>query len=323
MPHPHSSLKQVLEEGARRLEIPDGADLVLAVSGGSDSMALLHGAVGLAPERGWSLVVAHVDHGLRPDSGADALFVATAAAELGLRAQVGQVDVAALAAEHGIGIEEAGRRARYGFLETVAAATSSEALIAIAHTADDQAETILLNLVRGAGLRGARGMPARRGRVVRPLLGVRRAELRAALEREGVAFREDSTNADVHRSRARIRHDVLPALAKINPRAVDLLIRHGELAAEDDAFLDALAASELDRRRGADGTIDWRKPPPAALARRVLRLAVGHPAPAADRIVALDDAARGPRGGVTIELGGGRRASVRDRRIRLEGLQPD
>jgi tRNA(Ile)-lysidine synthase len=322
MPHA-PTLTQALAQGAQRLAIADGSSLVLAVSGGPDSMALLHGAVALAAERNWSLVVAHLDHGLRPESAADAAFVTDASAALGLRSEIGRVDVGAMAAKQRIGVEEAGRRARYAFLDEVAAAADPEALIVTAHTADDQAETILLNLVRGAGLRGSRGMPARRGRVVRPLLGTRRADLRAALEREGIGFREDATNADVRRSRARIRHDVLPALVQINPGAVDALLRYGELAAEDDAFLDALAASELIRRRGEDGSLDWHEPPQRALARRVLRLAVGHPAPPAERIVALDEAARGPRGGLIVELGGGRRALVKERRIRLEAASSE
>jgi tRNA(Ile)-lysidine synthase len=259
--------------------------------------------------------VAHLDHGLRPDSADDARFVADAAEALGLPWEIRRTDVGAEAAGSGTGVEDAGRRARYAFLEAVAADRGGDALIATAHTADDLAETVLLNLVRGAGQRGVRGMPARRGRVVRPLLHARRATLRSALEAAGIAYRDDPTNRDPDRSRATIRADVLPVLERLNPEAVEAIGRFASLAGEEDAFLDALAAEELRRRRGEDGAIDWRSPPPPALGRRVLRLAIGDPAPAAERIDALLAAASGPRGGIVIELGRGRSASIRERRI--------
>ncbi|HET9496911.1 MAG TPA: tRNA lysidine(34) synthetase TilS, partial [Candidatus Limnocylindria bacterium] len=235
--------------------------LVLAVSGGPDSMALLHGAAALSRSRGWQLVVAHLDHGLRPDSAADATFVTEAADALGLTWRLRRTDVAAEAGARGFGIEEAGRAARYAFLDAVAADLGSETLVATAHTADDQAETVLFNLARGTGQRGLRGMRTRRGRVVRPLLHARRADLRAALDGAGLPYRLDPTNDDLRRTRARIRGEVLPALEALNPAAVEALVRFASLAADDDALLDALAAAELTRRRGPEG-IDWHEPPP-------------------------------------------------------------
>jgi tRNA(Ile)-lysidine synthase len=280
-------------------------------------MALLHAALRLAPDRGWQLVVAHLDHGLRPDSGSDATFVTDSADALSLPWRLRRTDVAAQAATDGVGIEEAGRAARYAFFDEVADSLGPEALIVTAHTADDQAETVLMNLVRGSGQRGLRGMPARRGRVVRPLLHVRRSDLREALEAAGIPYRVDPSNADTDRSRAWVRAELLPALHRLNPSAVAALNRYAELAAEDDDLLDALAAEELVRRRNADGAIDWHVPPPTSLGRRVLRLAIGDPAPAADRIEAVLDAASGPRGGLVIELGRGRTATIRGRRIRI------
>lgn len=280
-------------------------------------MALLHGAVEIGPSRGWHLVVAHLDHGLRPESSDDAAFVVAAADALGLAWELRRVDVRAEAAANRQGIEEAGRQARYAFLEWVAASLGSNALVATAHTADDQAETVLLNLVRGAGLRGARGMPARRGVIVRPLLHARREVLRASLDGLGVAYRDDPTNADVEHARARLRTELMPILESLNPHVVGALERFAGLAADDDALLDDLAAAELKRRRGADGSLEWRKPPARALGRRVLRLAIGEPAPPADRIEAILDAAAGPRGGVVIELGRGRTALIRGRHIAI------
>lgn len=315
---PLAPITAAMAEGAKRLAIPDHVAIVLAVSGGPDSTALLHGAARLAPARGWQLSVAHLDHALRDESAAEASAVAAAAASLGLPFELCRVDVAALAVAEHRSQEDAGRQARYRFLEEVAAARGADTLIATAHTADDAAETILLRLVRGSGLRGLRGILARRGRVIRPLLHARRAELHAGLDAAGIAYATDPSNADLAHARNRVRAELLPALERLNPAVVEALTRFGRLAADDDDLLDALAAAELAARRNpGDGSIDWHRPPARALGRRVLRLAVGDPAPSAERIEALLDAAEGARGGVTIELGGGRGGSVTERRIRL------
>jgi tRNA(Ile)-lysidine synthase len=287
------------------------------VSGGPDSMALLHGAAHLVrtDARAWRLTVAHLDHGLRTSSADDAAFVVATASPMDLPVEVRRTDVAALARETGRSLEEAGRDARYAFLEEVAA--KGDALIATAHTADDAAETVLINLLRGSGLAGARGIPARRGRVTRPLLGERRATLRALLDEAGLPYRLDESNDDPAFLRNRIRAELLPLLESLRPGAVEALARFARLAADDDDLLDILADAELARRRAPDGTLDWHDPPARALGRRVLRLVLGDPAPSAERIEALLDAAEGSRGGLSIELGGGREASVRERIIRI------
>ncbi|MEP6681187.1 MAG: tRNA lysidine(34) synthetase TilS [Chloroflexota bacterium] len=311
--NPLDELAAAVARGADALAIPADAHLLLAVSGGPDSVALMRGAARLADSRSWQLTVAHLDHGLRPDSAEDAAFVADAAASLDLACTVRRTDVGGLAAAEGRSIEEAGREARYRFLEEIA---SADALIATAHTADDSAETILLNLVRGSGLAGVSGMPPRRGRVVRPLIGERRATLRQALDLGGIAYRLDPSNELLDAARNRIRHEALPTLERLNPAAVEALTRFGRLAADDDALLDAIAAGELARRRRDDG-VDWHDPPARALGRRILRMAIGDPAPSFERIEALLNAAEGARGGVSIELGGGRSAWVRARVIIL------
>jgi tRNA(Ile)-lysidine synthetase-like protein len=316
-PRPLGSLADAVRRGTDALAVPHDAHLVLAVSGGPDSTALLLGAHALvaAGARGWMLTVAHLDHGLRDDAEADAALVASAAEQLGLPFRTDRVNVTSLARREGRSLEDAGRQARYRFLERLAAALGATALIATAHTADDAAETILLRIARGSGLRGLRGIPARRGRVIRPLLAERRAVLRAALDAAGIGYIDDPTNADpAAADRNRIRLEVLPALEQLNPRVVDALSRLGRLAADDDDALDAIAAGELARRRSADG-IDWPHPPARAVGRRVMRLAVGEPAPSAERIEALLDAAEGLRGGLTVELGAGREASVLGRRV--------
>jgi tRNA(Ile)-lysidine synthase len=309
-------LAGIVAAGAGQVAIPLQGTLLIAVSGGADSMALLYGAARLqhSQAEGWRLSVAHLDHGLRPDSADDAAFVADAAGVLQLPFTTRRTDVAALARAEGRSIEEAGREARYRFLEDVA---PEGAKIATAHTADDSAETVLLSLLRGAGLTGARGIPARRGRVVRPLLGARRSRLRELLDAGGIAYRDDPSNSDPSYLRNRVRGELMPLLEELRPGAVDRIGRFARLAAADDGLLDELAAAELARRTGADGEIDWHDPPAPALARRILRMAVGQPSPSAERIDALVDAAGGDHGGVTIELGAGRVASVRGRRVHI------
>ncbi len=313
---PLDELAALLDSGARSLALADDAPILLAVSGGADSMALLHAAAHLVATgaRGWALSVAHLDHGLRADSADDADFVADAADALRLPCHLGRADVAALARAEGRSIEDAGREARYRFLEEAA---PSGVLVATAHTADDAAETVLLNLMRGAGLSGVRGIPPRRGRVVRPLLHARRATLRDLLDRATIPFRDDPSNDDPAYLRNGVRGDVLPLLERLRPGAVDRIGQFAQLAADDDALLTELADAELVRRTEAGGGISWHDPPPLALGRRVLRLAIGHPAPSAERVEALLGAAEGDRGGVTVELGGGRSASVTRRVIRI------
>jgi tRNA(Ile)-lysidine synthase len=312
---PHALAASVLD-GARRCGIADDSALVLAVSGGADSMALLHGAASL---RRWRLTVAHLDHGLRPDSAEDAAFVADAAAALGLPFEVRRTDVGALARDGRLSVEQAGREARYRFLHEIA---GEQALIATAHTLDDSAETVLVNLLRGSGLGGAAGIPIRRDRVVRPLLHARRADLRRHLDEARMPYRDDPSNQDPVYLRNRIRAEVMPLLDELRPGAVERIARFSRLAGDDDAMLDRLASAELERRRVEGGEIDWRDPPPRALARRVLRLAVGDPPPNVERIEALLDAAGGDRGGLRIELGGGRVASVSGRRIGVRHAPP-
>jgi len=314
---PVDRLAALVGAGADRLGIEADARLLLAVSGGADSIALLHGCARLVATRlrAWHLSVAHLDHALRADSADDAAFVVAAATTLGVPSQVRRTDVAALARDGGRSIEEAGRDARYRFLEEVAPAG---ALIATAHTLDDTAETVLINLLRGSGLGGAAGIPPRRGRIVRPLLDARRHDLRELLDAAEVGYRIDPLNADQSFLRNRIRAELLPVLESIRPGAVERIGRFSRLAAGDDALLDELAAAELAQRTEATDVLDWRSPPAAALGRRVLRLAIGDPAPSGERVEALRAAAEGDRGGVAIELGAGRTASVRGRRIRID-----
>jgi tRNA(Ile)-lysidine synthase len=177
---------------------------------------------------------------------------------------------------------------------------------------------VLINLLRGSGLAGVGGIPARRGNVVRPLLAERRSSLRSLLDDAGLTYRSDPSNDDRAFLRNRVRAELIPLMESLRPGAAERIARFAGLAADDDALLGAVAAAELARRTDADGAIDWREPPTSALGRRVLRLAIGDPAPSAERLEALLEAAVGDHGGVRIELGNSRTASVRQRRIRFE-----
>ncbi|HUG91823.1 MAG TPA: tRNA lysidine(34) synthetase TilS [Planctomycetaceae bacterium] len=232
--------------------------LLIAISGGADSLALLRGLLSLETERPRELVAAHLDHGLRGEqSQADAAWVGARCRELGVPCAIGHENLAEFARSEGLGLEEAGRRLRYRFLVNEAERAGC-GLVAVAHTADDQAETILHHIARGTGLAGLRGMPRRRHlsdrvELIRPLLDVRRADVRAWLAEIGQDFREDPTNVDERFTRNRIRHVLLPLLEReFNPDAAGAVLRLGRQAAEAGEALAVLArrlleAAVLDR----------------------------------------------------------------------------
>ena len=209
-----------------------------------------------------------------------------------------RTDVAALARGEGRSIEDAGREARYRFLEEVA---PEGALIATAHTADDAAETVLLNLLRGKRP-GRRAWDPGRGGAAScgPSFAERRATLRGPLDAAGIGYRLDPSNEDPAFLRNRVRNEVLPLLESIRPGAADRIGQFSRLAADDEGLLDELARRSCCGETTPDG-IDWREPPEAALGRRMLRLAIGEPG-----------AERGTRRGA--DGGGGRRAGWRDDR---------
>jgi len=221
------------------------------VSGGGDSTALLHllasGAV--APEL--RLTALHVNHMLRDeDSEADEAFVRDLCGSLGVALRVVRYDVAVYAAESGLNIEDAGRRVRYRFAEEEldALCDSSDAppasgRIATGHTRDDRVETFLMRLAQGAGAGGLLSLKPVRGRVVRPLIAVSRDELRAYLAENGLAWREDASNRDTARLRARVRHDLVPVLRDINPRFDEALERTLEILGDEDELLDEMASA--------------------------------------------------------------------------------
>jgi tRNA(Ile)-lysidine synthase len=303
MPRAPTALRALADLAARALgaagvPVP-GDGVAVAVSGGADSLATLHALRTIAGPRRWRLAVVTVDHGLRPGSAADADFVTDHAAALGLPASVRVLDPAALAAarrEHGT--EGAAREARYAALHAAADELGC-AWIATGHTRDDQAETLLLQLLRGAGPDGLGGMAVVSGRVLRPLLGATREQTRACCEALGLDWREDPSNADQDLLRNAVRARVLPLLESLRPGAAATLARTAELARADRDWADQAAGAALDTLADGLGGADVVVPAsalaglPLGLARRVVReaaLRAGQPQPGAaatDAVLAM------------------------------------
>ena len=258
---PTNGLGVILGRALREAQIAHGDGIVVAASGGLDSMVLLDLLHRVEAPGDVHLHVAHLDHRLRPESAADARFVTAAAARLGLPATVEAVDVAARAHRSGRSLEEEGRAARYELFERVRGLAGCR-WVAVGHHADDQAETMLLRLLRGAGPTGLGAMsPVRAPGVIRPLLGATRAQIRAYASREGIEFREDRSNRDLSVPRNRVRHELLPSLRRRhNPAVVDALSRTASLLRDEDDYLDEVsrgAAREvLVQRDPAGVTLD-------------------------------------------------------------------
>jgi tRNA(Ile)-lysidine synthase len=299
----------------RHAMLAGGETVLVAVSGGADSVALLHFLVELAPAWRLQLHVLHVDHQLRPDSPADADFVRAFGARLGV-----PVDVVTVMVDPQGSVEAGAREARYAALEAAAARLGAHR-IAVGHTADDQAETVLMRLLEGAGVRGLAGIPPVRGRIIRPLIDMHRAALEAALDAAGVSWVEDPTNHDPKFLRNRIRHELLPLLAdSYNPGIAAALTRVSALARDTVTALDRAAAVELERLAALDaGAVVLPLGPlrelPRQIAAEVLRQAaarLGSRAPLrawAHRGLRRALAVPSPRrpfrlGGVTIEVSG-------------------
>ncbi|MEG1908873.1 MAG: tRNA lysidine(34) synthetase TilS [Oscillospiraceae bacterium] len=226
--------------------LPHGGIVLCAVSGGKDSMCLLKELCEIAPSYGFSVSCAHFNHCLRgADSDGDMEFVKSYCAERDIPCYVGSAEVAAFSRENGMGTEEAARILRYAFLEKTADEIGA-LRIATAHTADDNAETVLFNMARGSGLKGLCGIPPVRGKFIRPLLQTTTAEVLQYLDEHGIPHREDATNSEDNYTRNKIRHRIVPELQKINGGFNENLVRCVSLLREDDDYLSALAKSFAD-----------------------------------------------------------------------------
>lgn len=319
-------LSSVIQTIRRQNLLVPGMHVLVGVSGGADSVALLSVLRELAPRWKLRLSVAHLNHGIRGRAAnEDAAFVAQLARGWKLPLIAGRANVPALARRRGISLEMAGRSARYAFFAKVARLHRCDA-VATAHTADDQVETVLLNFSRGAGAAGLAGIPyiGRHGalRVIRPLRDMDRKSIEIYLRRRRLVWREDATNADPMFLRNRVRHDVLPYLeAGLNPGIRQAILRAGEILGRENDWLNALT-DELFAQcalPGSDGMLDAKRLAalPVAARRRILRrwLETRNPEAASfDTIERLDDLVTDHRGGRTATLSGGVR-------VRREGAK--
>lgn len=297
---------------------PQGGVLLCAVSGGRDSVCLLHYLAAVAPERGFTVAAGHLNHRMRPEAQRDEDFVRELCRDLGVAFYTEAAPVYETAARWGLGVEETGRRLRYDFLLRTAEKIGAER-IATAHHAQDQAETVLLNLLRGTGPEGLGGIPPVRGRIVRPLLQTGRGEIEDYLRQHGLSYVEDSTNEDTHYARNRLRRELWPQLETINPALTKAIGRTAEILRRENDYLDALAAERLPPEGAAVETAALLAAPEALRPRMVRllldRMPTGKKDVGAVHIEAVLTLAAG--GGGTLDLPAGLRAVCRKGRLRL------
>jgi tRNA(Ile)-lysidine synthase len=296
---------------------------MIGVSGGRDSVLLLHLLLSHGRR---DLLVCHVDHGLRPESGEDARFVAGLAAQYGLPFMAAREDVASRAKRGRKSIETAARETRYAFFARAAREHDCPRLF-LAHHADDQVETFLFHLFRGASARGLSGMRpmATRAihgltmRVARPLLGVWREEIDACIAAHGLAFREDASNASAQHTRNRLRHEIIPFIERAFDRGIRRSVwRAAEILREEDEFLGSLASAFPAR---VELSVPELRAHPVALQRRILCAwlkAGGIPEPSFDDVENVRHLLDGRR--AKVNLPGGNHARRRSKLLFLETL---
>lgn len=275
---------ELFRQGLAELGIqPGGPAVLLGFSGGPDSTCLLH----LLVESGIDVVAAHLNHQQRPEAAQDVKHCQTFAEGLGAAFLTGTADVPLLAENFNIGLEEAGRKARYAFFDQAAYQTNC-ALIATAHTQDDLVETVLFNLARGTGMAGLAGIPERRQNIVRPLLSFTRAQVLDYIKKHELPVLHDPGNDNLDFARVRIRRRILPELETVNPEFRANVARLASLVSEENEFLEGVAAAALEKcERPPNGDLAFLTQdcelvldreslavlPPVVL-RRALRLAV-------------------------------------------------
>ena len=240
------SFEETILQTVRRWDLCSGDLVIVAVSGGPDSLALIHSLVRSSPNSGLRFHVAHLDHGLRgSESEEDAQFVVNTCLELGLDFTIEKTDVREYRKTHRLSLEDAARQLRYSFLARVARENKARA-IAMGHTSDDQVETVLMNIIRGTGLTGLRGIQEFSDRevdgfeisIIRPILQLPKSETEGYCDQLGLEPRYDSSNGSFDLLRNRLRHDILPALDNINPSVREAILRLVESAGRDLRYLE-------------------------------------------------------------------------------------
>ena len=238
-----------MADGFRFDLIPPGSGVVCALSGGADSMYLLCRLLEGRERYGWRVCAAHFNHGLRPTAQRDEDFVRDWCKKQNVPLYTCRENVEEYAFREKLSVEEAGRVLRYRFLEDIAWEREDcehPVLIVTGHHAGDNAETVLMNLIRGCGLKGLAGIPQRRGDIVRPMLAVTRREIESYLNEHGVPHVEDETNSDLNYTRNKVRRQLLPLLEELNPRAAAHITAAARRLGEDEALLSAQAARLLE-----------------------------------------------------------------------------
>jgi tRNA(Ile)-lysidine synthase len=326
--------QKLLEQLRRHHSVSPGQRIGVAVSGGADSVALLRLFLELRKQLGIVLSVVHFNHKLRGKaSDADERFVRKLAAQQDLEFFVEREDIAAKSRRERTNLEEAARRSRYAFFERLAAEGRFD-LVAVAHTADDQAETVLGHILRGTGIAGLGGIHPQAGCVFRPLIKMRRGELREYLRARRQTWREDASNRDIKRTRARIRHKLMPLLEKqFQAAVVEHLCQLAELAREDDAWLESsaelrvflsakeekgewriqlrdLGAPEAGRGEPGSAETAWSRQSTEAMSKRIIRVLVKKAKPRSGQLSAVHveavlHLAQQPDSGKSLHLPGG------------------
>jgi tRNA(Ile)-lysidine synthase len=304
-----------------------GVSVVSALSGGPDSVALLDALVKASKKAGVSVVAAHLDHGLRKDSHADAQFCEELCDRMKVRLRSGRKTPAPRDLKDG-GLEEAARLVRYAFLRRIAREENASAIV-LGHTLDDQAETVLMRLVRGSGALGLSAMKMWDGEILRPLLDSRRAAVLAHLQAQRLPYRTDPTNTDTAFVRNRVRRELLPLLeSRFNPGIAEALGRTAKSLAEDQAAIASLATQLVDRAavpalRGSAYDLTVLRGSPEGLGRAALREALrragGLRSVSFVHIERLSGLVAEGRGGATLPLPGGRTATIHKGRLVLTG----
>jgi tRNA(Ile)-lysidine synthase len=304
--------------------------VVAALSGGPDSVALLDALLRAGRKAGVGVIAAHLDHALRKDSRADAQFCEELCDRLKVRLRSGRTRPSARAQREG-GLEEAARLTRYSFLRRVGREENASAIV-LGHTLDDQAETVLMRLVRGSGALGLSAMKPWDGELLRPLLESRREAVMAHLNAHRLPYRSDPTNEDTAFIRNRVRHELIPMLQeRFNPNIAEALGRTARTLAEEHSALRDVAAQLLDRAAapsvdGAAFEVSVLKSAPEGLGKTAIREALrrfgGLRSVSFVHVESLWNLIIQARGGSSLPLPGSRTGTIRGGRLILTGEDP-
>lgn len=295
-----------------------GKTVLCALSGGRDSVVLLHILRHLSVQQGFAVCAAHFNHHLRETAGRDEAFARTHCESLGIPITVGSGDVAAFARREGKSIEDAARTLRYEFLQRTADEIGAD-FIATGHHRGDNAETVLFHLLRGSGLKGLGGIAFLRGNILRPLLDADRGEIDACILENGLSYVEDETNSDTAYTRNRIRHELLPLLEELSPGSTGRIADTAARLRCDETHLQQQADALLGDER-TSLSFPLLKAQSAAIAARMIRSAAREIG--AELTGAQTDALLQLRRGACLSLGGGARAAREGEFLRFYHLPP-